>query len=271
MGAGQDLYGLTKSGIEFPVEIGLNPIHTSTGQVIVASIIDITDRQRAESFRRQMADLVESAEDGIVAKDLNGIVLSWNPGAEHLLGYRAEEIIGQPVRRLIPESRQDEETRILEQIRQGRPVAHFETVRRRRDGSLIDVSLTISPIRDHSGAVVGASKIMRDITSRKRHQEELVALNRSLEEQVLARTVELKERESLLQEVHHRVKNNLQVISSLINMQIRGLRTRPAAWRYRIVRRVYRRWRRFMKCCISPKITPKFHLRNTPRTLQHEC
>jgi PAS domain S-box-containing protein len=224
MGAGQDLYGLTKSGIEFPVEIGLNPIHTSTGQVIVASIIDITDRQRAESFRRQMADLVESAEDGIVAKDLNGIVLSWNPGAEHLLGYRAEEIIGQPVRRLIPESRQDEETRILEQIRQGRPVAHFETVRRRRDGSLIDVSLTISPIRDHSGAVVGASKIMRDITSRKRHQEELVALNRSLEEQVLARTVELKERESLLQEVHHRVKNNLQVISSLINMQIRGLK-----------------------------------------------
>jgi PAS domain S-box-containing protein len=171
-----------------------------------------------------MAALVASAEDGILTKDLNGIVLSWNPGAEHLLGYRADEIIGQPVTRLIPDSRQDEEAGILAQIRQGRPVAHFETVRRARDGSLVDVSLTISPVRDHTGVIVGASKIMRDITARKRNQEQLLALNRSLEEQIAARTAELKERESLLQEVHHRVKNNLQVICSLINMHIRGLK-----------------------------------------------
>jgi len=140
-----------------------------------------------------------------------------------LLGYRAKEIVGQPVMKLLPADRQDEESMILDQLRKGERVSHFETVRRRKDGSLVDVSLTISPIRDPAGNVIGASKIMRDITDRKQYIEQLRKLNAELEARVLARTAELKEREVMIQEIHHRVKNNLQVISSLINMQIRPL------------------------------------------------
>lgn len=141
---------------------------------------DITDRKRAEEVQQSMAALVESAEDAILTKGLDGIVRSWNPGAERLLGYRADEIIGQPITRLLPSDRQDEESMILDQLRKGERVSHFETVRRKRDGSLVDVSLTISPMFDHSGIVVGASKIMRDISERKRAENELRRINEDL-------------------------------------------------------------------------------------------
>ncbi len=127
-----------------------------------------------EAAQQHMVALVESAvEDAIISKSLDGIVRSWNVGAEHLLGYRASEIIGQSVMRLIPADRQDEESMILGKILRGERVDHFETLRRRKDSSLVDVSLTISPIRDRFGAVIGASKIMRDITDRKRQSDEL--------------------------------------------------------------------------------------------------
>jgi PAS domain S-box-containing protein len=143
---------------------------------------DITDRKRAEEVEQRMAALVESADDAILTKGLDGIVRSWNPGAERLLGYRADEIIGQPITELLPPDRQDEESMILDQLRKGERVSHFETVRRRRDGSLVDVSLTISPMFDHSGIVVGASKIMRDISERKRAENELRRINEDLAE-----------------------------------------------------------------------------------------
>jgi PAS domain S-box-containing protein len=179
------------------------------------------EHQRLEDAQHQMAALVESAEDAIIIKSLDGVIRSWNPAAEQLLEYRAEEIIGHPITRLLPDDRQDEESRILAKIRRGEPVAHFETVRRRKSGSLVDVSLTISPIRNRGGAIVGASKIMRNITDRKQYLEQLRSLNAELESRVLARTAELRERDVMIQEIHHRVKNNLQVISSLINMQVR--------------------------------------------------
>jgi PAS domain S-box-containing protein len=141
---------------------------------------DITDRKRAEEVQQRMAALVESADDAILTKGLDGIVRSWNPGAERLLGYRADEIIGQPITQLLPSDRQDEESVILDQLRKGKRVSHFETVRRRRDGSLVDVSLTISPMFDHSGIVVGASKIMRDISELKRGENELRRTNEDL-------------------------------------------------------------------------------------------
>jgi PAS domain S-box-containing protein len=141
---------------------------------------DITDRKRAEEVQQRMAALVESADDAILTKGLDGIIRSWNPGAERLLGYRADEIIGQPISRLLPPDRQDEELMILDQLRKGKRVSHFETVRRRRDGSLVDVSLTISPMFDHSGIVAGASKIMRDISERKRAGDELRRSNEDL-------------------------------------------------------------------------------------------
>jgi PAS domain S-box-containing protein len=184
---------------------------------------DTTERRRVEEVQQRMTALVEFAADAIVTKSLDGVIRSWNPAAEQLLGYRAKEIVGQPVMKLLPADRQDEESMILDQLRKGERVSHFETVRRRKDGSLVDVSLTISPIRDPAGNVIGASKIMRDITDRKQYIEQLRKLNAELEARVLARTAELKEREVMIQEIHHRVKNNLQVISSLINMQIRPL------------------------------------------------
>jgi PAS domain S-box-containing protein len=115
-----------------------------------------------------LAAIVQSSDDAIISKDLNGIITSWNPAAERMFGYSAAEMIGKPVLAIIPEDRQQEEEYVLANVRAGRTVEHFETVRRRKDGSLIDVSLTVSPVRDSSGSLVGASKIARDITERKR-------------------------------------------------------------------------------------------------------
>lgn len=108
--------------------------------------------------RDWLAAIIEGSDDAIISKDLSGIIRSWNPGAARLLGYRSEEMIGRPITVLIPADRIDEEPHIIEEISRGRRVEHFETVRRRKDGSLIDLSLTISPIRDTSGHIVGASR-----------------------------------------------------------------------------------------------------------------
>jgi two-component system CheB/CheR fusion protein len=121
----------------------------------------------------RLAAIVESSEDAIVSKDLNGIINSWNKGAERILGYTAEEAIGMPVTMLIPPDRQDEEKEILDRIRRGQRIEHFETIRRRKDGTLINVSLTVSPLKNERGEVVGASKIARDITESKIAQEQL--------------------------------------------------------------------------------------------------
>lgn len=121
----------------------------------------------AVSAQTILASIVESSDDAIVSKDLNGVVTSWNQGAERLFGYTAEEMIGQPILRLLPEERVAEEAEILSRIRQAEKVDHFETVRRRKDGTLIDVSVTVSPVRNIHGVVVGASKIARDITLRR--------------------------------------------------------------------------------------------------------
>ncbi len=128
---------------------------------------DITPRKEAEQARARLAAIVEFCDDAIVSKDLNGVITSWNHGAERLFGYTAQEAIGQPVTMLIPPDRLDEEPRILERIRCGEPVKHFDTVRRHKNGTLLDISLTVSPIVDRGGRVVGVSKISRDITERK--------------------------------------------------------------------------------------------------------
>jgi PAS domain S-box-containing protein len=133
-----------------------------------------TERKLALDTQKHLAALVESADDAILTKSLDGIILTWNRGAEQLLGYRAADIIGQSVTRLIPEDCQYEESMILEQLKKGRRVAHYETRRRRNDGSLVEVSLTISPIFDGAGTVVGASKIMRDFTEQRRSAGRLV-------------------------------------------------------------------------------------------------
>jgi PAS domain S-box-containing protein len=121
----------------------------------------------------QLTAIVESSDDAIVSKDLNGVIMSWNKGAEKLFGYAAEEVIGKSIMILIPPDRADEETWILESVRRGEKIDHYETVRRRKDDALVEISLTVSPIRDREGAVIGASKIARDINERKRVEQAL--------------------------------------------------------------------------------------------------
>ena len=120
-----------------------------------------------EQTRARLAAIVSSSEDAIVSKDLNGIITTWNDGAERLFGYTADEVVGKSVTILIPDDHIDEEPRILERIRRGGIVDHYETIRRRKDGSLVEISLTVSPLRDASGTIIGASKIARDITKGK--------------------------------------------------------------------------------------------------------
>jgi PAS domain S-box-containing protein len=154
---------------------------------------DITERKEGEAGKRFLASIVESSDDAIISKDLNGIISSWNSGAERLFGYTAEEVIGKPVTILIPEGRFDEEPAILARIRSGHSVEHYETIRKRKDGTLLDISLSISPIRDQFGTIVGASKIARNITERKKAQEEIqfqASLLNAVEQAVIATDLE---------------------------------------------------------------------------------
>ena len=128
----------------------------------------ISELEQAELAQFYLSALVGSADDAIISKTLNGIVTSWNQGAEKIFGYRADEMIGQPVTKLIPPDHPNEEPRILERLRRGERIEHYETQRLRKDGRIIDVSITVSPIRNKDGAIIGASKIAREVTERKR-------------------------------------------------------------------------------------------------------
>ena len=141
---------------------------------------DITEARRGHEARQYLATIVESSDDAIVGKTLEGVVTAWNSAAEAMFGYRAEEMIGQPITLLLPPDRLDEEAMILDRLRRGERLRHYETVRLRKDGSEIAVSLTISPILDASGTIIGASKIVRDITAERRSQSRIQELQAEL-------------------------------------------------------------------------------------------
>jgi len=145
------------------------PIYDASGALIgaVNMLLDISERKLGEHAAQHLASIVESSDDAIISKDLNGIIVSWNRGAERLFGYAADEIIGKPVTTLMPLERQNEEPGILARIRKGERIDHYETVRQRKNGTRMNISLTVSPVRDGSGRIVGASKIARDITEQK--------------------------------------------------------------------------------------------------------
>src|ERR1700747_342281 len=153
--------------------------------------------RESEQRLRWLASIVESSDDAIVSKNLDGVITSWNRGAERVFGYAAEEAIGQPITLVIPQDRQDEERMILTRIRRGERIDHFETIRQRKHGSLIVVSLTVSPVKNAEGKIVGASKIARDITEQKRNQEQIAILAR---------------------EAEHRSKNLLATVQATINL-----------------------------------------------------
>ena len=161
-----------KDGTLIPISLTVSPIRDDAGNVVGASKIAryISDRKRADTAARRLAAVIESSDDAIITKNLDSIITSWNPAAERMFGYTEAEAIGRSIRILIPKDLQNEEDIVLAKIRAGEAVEHYETTRQRKDGSLLSISLSVSPIRDDYGVVVGASKIARDITERARLQ-----------------------------------------------------------------------------------------------------
>ena len=182
------------------------PLRDEMGVLLGAlnMLVDITERKRAQHIAAQLASIVETSDDAIISKNLDGTINTWNRGAERLFGYTKEEIVGKSVKTLIPEDRHDEEPEIISRIRRGERVDPYETVRQRKDGSLVDISLSVSPIKDSDGRIVGASKIARDITDRKRHQAE---------------------QDLLFAEMSHRIKNLFAVTNGLVTLSARAAKT----------------------------------------------
>jgi PAS domain S-box-containing protein len=173
---------IRKDGTERSIDDSAAPIRCKEDQIVGCVLVfrDVTERRGLEKqtieqadAARKLAAIVGSSEDAIISKTLNGIIQSWNAAAERIFGYAAEEAVGRPITMLFPADRLDEEEKIISRIRCGERVAHFDTVRLRKDGSAIPISLTISPIKDGEGRIIGASKIARDITERKRLEDEL--------------------------------------------------------------------------------------------------
>ena len=160
------------------------PLFDTAGKMIgaVNMLVDITDRKNAEAASRHLAAIVESSEDAIISKSMEGVIQTWNAAAERMFGYTAPEIIGRSVLTLIPRERHHEEDLILSRLRRGERIEHFETVRRAKDGTLLDISLTVSPVKDGGGKIVGASKIARDISAEKRARRQLEILYRASRE-----------------------------------------------------------------------------------------
>jgi PAS domain S-box-containing protein len=143
------------------------------------------ERERAEHVAEQLAAIVQCSDDAIISKDLNGTIRTWNPGAERLFGYSSVEVVGKHITILFPPDREHEETEILQRLRRGEHIDHYETIRRRKDGTLLDISLTVSPIRNAKGQIIAASKIARDITERKRAEQSQKTLTRELQHRTI--------------------------------------------------------------------------------------
>lgn len=165
-----DTVRVRKDGTRIKVSITVSPIRGRDGEIVGVSKIarDISQRTNLEHDALRLAAVVESSDDAIVSKDLSGMITSWNRAAERMFGYTAEDVLGKSITVIIPPERLAEEDEVLRRVREGIGVDHFETVRRCKDGSLVDISLTVSPIKDRTGAIIGASKIARDISARKR-------------------------------------------------------------------------------------------------------
>lgn len=161
-----EINGLRRDGSEILVELAITPFKADRTLLFTAYLRDISHRKRGEQASRHLAAIVESSDDAVISTDLQGTIMSWNDGAARIFGYNTDEVTGKPVTILVPPERHDEEPAILERIRRGERVEHYETVRRRKNGTLLDISVAFSPIKDETGRVIGASKIARDISER---------------------------------------------------------------------------------------------------------
>ena len=191
-----------KDGRRINLSLTISPMRDFSGKIIGASKVarDITERRRQEVDLARLAAIVSSSDDAIIAKTLQGFVTSWNAGAERIFGYTADEMLGRHITTLIPPELHEEEERIIAQLASGERIEHYETVRIAKDGRRVDISLTVSPVRDSTGQVVGASKVARDVTDRKRAEE----------------TQRL-----LLDELNHRIKNTLATVQAIATQTLR--------------------------------------------------
>ncbi len=164
-----EIEALRRDGAEILVQLAITALEVDGSPIFTAYLRDITERRRAEDANRRLAAIIESFGDAIISKNLNEVITSWNEEAERLFGYRADEIIGKPISTLVPSERHDEELRIIERLRRGERIVRYDTIGCRKDGTLLDISLAVSPIKDESGQVIGASRIARDITERVRN------------------------------------------------------------------------------------------------------
>lgn len=180
LGKTVEVNAVRKNGVEFPVSLSISALRLQDRWHAVGIVQDITERRRSEELRARLAAIVESTSVAIVGKDLSGLVTSWNAGAEQVYGYRAEEMIGKPINEIADELHKDESVRLIEKVRRGEVVNRHETIRVRKDGRVIDVSLTMSPVWDDEGRLAGVSTIATDITDRKRAERDLKAVNRAL-------------------------------------------------------------------------------------------
>ncbi len=197
---------MRKDGRNIPVLVTIYPVTDKAGQVTGASklVCDLTERKEADENRFMLAAIVDSADDAIISKNLNGIIKSWNEGARRTFGYAADEIIGKSILLLIPDELQYEEDEILRKLRAGERVDHYETRRRKKSGEIFDVSVTISPVKDESGRVIGASKIARDISDRKRI------------ERMLMQSEKLAATGRMAATIAHEINNPLESVMNLV-------------------------------------------------------
>ncbi|HVJ82828.1 MAG TPA: PAS domain S-box protein [Planctomycetia bacterium] len=190
---------LARDGTERPIEDVAAPIPSETGKSAGAVLVfrDVSERRSADADRGRLVAIVESSDDAIISKNLDGVIRTWNAGAERIFGYAPHEAIGRSITLIIPPEHLNEERAILERLRRGERVEHFETVRVAKDGRRVDVSLTVSPVRDAAGDVIGASKIARDVTRRREETEELASVTseserrKRLYETILSNTPDL--------------------------------------------------------------------------------
>jgi len=198
-----------KDGSTFPVLVSATAILDDNGAYLMSrsTTYDISERKKVQEQEHLLSTIVQSSDDAIFAKNLEGVILSWNRGAERIYGYRADEVIGQPITMLMPPGQEDEFAGIMSALQRGERIEHYATKRRRKDGRLIFVSLTISPIRDMAGGIVGASSITRDVTEQLRSEEEIIRLNRELEARVDARTNDLNGKRIELEESQRALMN----------------------------------------------------------------
>ena len=210
MAGSSSVNGLRADGEEFPVEASISQVEANRQKLYTVIMRDITERKRAEEVRERLATIVESSQDAILSKTLDGTITSWNAGAEKMYGYTEAEVVGRHISLIVPPERQEELAEIMAKLRGGEQIKQMETVRVRRDGSLIDISITTSPIKDDRGRIVGASTIARDITERKRAEEEVRRLNETLEQRVQGRTVELEAANRELESFSYSVSHDLR-------------------------------------------------------------